>query len=166
MGSAFDYEISGKKLTLTDNKGRSVKYQKGKIEGKALIDNRDGKKYKTVTIGSKTWMAENLNYEAKGSKCYENKDENCTTYGRLYNWSTAMKACPSGWHLPSKTEYEALDKAVGGEEVAGKKLKAKSGWNKNGNGTDDFGFPAMPGGGGHSHDSFKSVLYSVRCVQD
>ncbi len=113
-----------------------------------LTDTRDGKKYKTVKIGSQTWMAENLNYDASGSKCYENNSANCAKYGRLYDWKTAMKVCPSGWHLPSKSEYEMLDKAVGGEnDVAGEKLKAKSGWNKNGNGTDEFEFSALPGGG-------------------
>jgi uncharacterized protein (TIGR02145 family) len=50
-----------------------------------------------------------------------------------------------------------LDKAVGGEKVAGKKLKAKSGWNSNGNGTDEFGFSALPGGIGRSDGSFNNV---------
>jgi uncharacterized protein (TIGR02145 family) len=88
-------------------------------------------------------MAENLNFEANGSKCYDNKPENCGKYGRLYDWNTAKEACPSGWHLPSKEEW-AIDGYVGGK--AGKKLKSKSGWNNDGNGTDDFGFSALPGG--------------------
>jgi uncharacterized protein (TIGR02145 family) len=92
-------------------------------------------------------MAENLNFEANGSKCYDNKPENCGKYGRLYDWNTAKEVCPSGWHLPSKEEW-AIDGYVGGK--AGKKLKSKSGWNNNGNkdgnGTDDFGFSALPGG--------------------
>ncbi len=129
-----------------------------KIRGKGVFtDSRDGKKYKIVKIGNQTWMAENLNYNASGSKCYENNSANCAKYGRLYNWETAKKACPSGWHLPSKIEYEVLDKAVGGEKVAGKKLKAKSGWNKNGNGTDEFGFSTLPGGIGGSDGSFGGV---------
>ena len=118
-------------------------------------DSRDGKTYKVTKIGLQTWMVENLNYDANGSKCYGNKD--CTKYGRLYNWSTALKACPSGWHLPSKSEYEMLDKAVGGENVAGKKLKAKSCWSNNGNGTDDYGFSALPGGNGSPGGSFNNV---------
>ncbi len=122
-----------------------------------LKDSRDGKKYKTVKIGNQTWMAENLNYDASGSKCHDNNSANCAKYGRLYNWSTALKACPSGWHLPSKSEYEVLDNAVGGENVAGKKLKSKSGWNDNGNGTDEYGFSALPGGLGYSDDDFGSV---------
>jgi len=117
----------------------------GSQSGGMLTDSRDGKKYKAVKIGEQTWMAENLNYDASGSKCYGNKPENCAKYGRMYNWSIAKKACPSGWHLPSKSEWEVLEEAVGGLEVAGKKLKAKSGWSSN-NGADEFGFSALPGG--------------------
>jgi uncharacterized protein (TIGR02145 family) len=133
----------------------------GEVRGGMFTDSRDGKKYKVVKIGFQTWMAENLNYAANGSKCYENNSENCVKYGRLYDWNVAMRVCPSGWHLPSKSECEKLDKAVGGENVAGKKLKAKSGWNnyegKSGNGADEFGFSALPGGSGYSDGSFFNV---------
>jgi len=122
-------------------------------------DARDGKKYKTVKIGSQIWMAENLNYEASDSKCYDNKPDNCAKYGRLYNWQTANMACPKGWHLPSKAEWAALTSAVGGAKTEGLKLKSKSGWNSNGNGTDDFGFSALPGGYGNSDGSFNYVGY-------
>lgn len=135
-----------------------------------LTDPRDGKKYKVVKIGTQTWIAENLNYEANGSKCYDNKPANCNKYGRLYNWETAKKACPSGWHLPSKEEWETLTATVGGKETAGKYLKAVSGWNDwdedqlqiegkqelPSNGEDKFGFTALPGGFGDG-DEFNSV---------
>jgi uncharacterized protein (TIGR02145 family) len=106
-------------------------------------------------------MAQNLNYNATGSKCYDNSETNCTTYGRLYTWSTAMTACPSGWHLPSDAEWTTLTDFVGGRTTAGTKLKAKSGWNnysgKSGNGTDDYGFAALPGGYGYSDGDFDNV---------
>jgi len=115
-------------------------------------DPRDKKIYKTVKIGEQVWMAENLNYEASGSKCNGNKPANCDKYGRLYNWETAMKACPGGWHLPSKAEWEILMVAVGGKifghRIAGKYLKATSGWNDyeggSGNGKDKYGFLGYP----------------------
>jgi uncharacterized protein (TIGR02145 family) len=94
----------------------------------------------------KTWMTKNLNCNVDGSVCYNNDPANCNTYGRLYSWKAANKACPKGWHLPGDAEWEALVTSVGGAETAGTKLKATSGWRDNGNGTDDFGFSALPGG--------------------
>jgi len=121
------------------------KQRKRKIKIGTFTDSRDGKIYKTVKIGEQVWLAENLAYKTKGSKCDD--DESKGKYGRLYSWRRAMKACPDGWHLPSDEEWQTLVDFVGGEEIAGKRLKAKSGWNKNGNGTDEFGFSAMPSDG-------------------
>ena len=117
-----------------------------------MTDSRDGKIYKTVKIGNQTWMAENLNYRTKkGSYCYDNKESNCDKYGRLYTWKAAMKACPSGWHLPSKEEFEVLINKVGGKVIVNQALKSTSGWDDHiegtGNGTDAYGFSALPGGG-------------------
>jgi len=66
----------------------------------------------------------------------------------LYSWTTSMTrdVCPAGWHLPSSAEWEELVTFAGGFSTAGRKLKAKSGWSNNGNGTDDYGFSALPGG--------------------
>jgi len=133
--------------------------------------------YKTVAIGSQTWMAENLNYNVSGSKCYNNLESNCDTYGRLYDWSTAMNfasscnssscssqiqfkhrgICPAGWHIPSDAEWTALTDYVG-SSTAGTKLKAVSGWSSN-SGTDQYGFSALPGGDGGSSGSFYDVGY-------
>jgi len=108
---------------------------------------------KIAKIGTQTWMAENLNRNVSGSKCYDNNSANCNMYGRLYNWATAMTVCPSGWHLPTDAEWDVLMTAVGG----GTKLKASSGWNSNGNGTNDYGFSALPGGVGGSDGGFGNV---------
>ena len=128
------------------------------------------KTYKTVKIGTQTWLAENLNYEAEGSVCYENNLDNCAKYGRLYNWETAMKVCPKGWHLPSNAEWDELLRFVDGDTnsagsygspTAGKHLKATRGWNSvkgaSGNGTDDYDFSALPGGYRYSDGSFRDV---------
>ena len=113
-----------------------------------------GKTYKTVVIGGKMWMAENLNYQtASGSWCYANNISNCDKYGRLYDWKTAKKVCPTGFHLPSRQEWNDLVNAAGGY----KKLKARSGWDINGNGTDNFGFSALPGGARDSDGRFSNA---------
>jgi len=152
-----------------------------------LTDGRDGTEYKTIGIGTQNWMAENLNYNANGSKCYDNTDANCDKYGRLYDWNTAMKSCPNGWHLPSKEEWDVLTVAVGGDKHL----------------SDIYVFSAQPGGLGDfkgyfgdigsssywwsalesnnnsayylsiSHNykyaywnsDFKSYLFSIRCLQ-
>ena len=157
-----------------------------------FCDVRDGKLYATTTIGTQVWMKENLNYNASDSKCYDNLESNCDIYGRLYNWATAMSfdascnssscssqvqskhkgVCPSGWHIPSDANWNTLINYAGGQATAGKKLKATSGWpnsyGENGNGTDNYGFSALPsgfGGGcksciGHGSDgSFEIVGY-------
>jgi uncharacterized protein (TIGR02145 family) len=117
----------------------------------SFTDPRDGQSYGTVTIGSQTWMARNLNHDSNGSVCYDNQNSYCDTYGRLYDWATAKTACPNGWHLPSDAEWDRLysyvdntwDTATGGNWTVGKKLKATNDWNEGGNGTDDYGFAAL-----------------------
>ncbi|MCL2260450.1 MAG: hypothetical protein FWC15_03740 [Fibromonadales bacterium] len=113
----------------------------------------DGVEYEAVLIGTKVWMARNLNYDGPDDDigaCYDDNTSNCVTYGRLYDWDDAQNVCPDGWHLPSDAEWTALTTAVGGTGTngltgAGDKLKAESGWANN-SGTDDFGFSALPGG--------------------
>lgn len=153
-----------------------------------LKDSRDNQVYKTVSIGTQTWMAENLNYAYKGktstfdssSFCYDDDPTNCSKYGRLYLWSAAMDSagtwstngkgcgngkfclptypvrgvCPEGWHLPTEEDFRILSRGTGAtwDERnfyyidAGKYLKSTSGWNDNGNGTDAYGFSALPAG--------------------
>ena len=146
-----------------------------------VYDKRDQKTYRTVTIGTQRWMAENLNYAyPKTSEnvadslsfCYDNDTANCAKYGRLYTWSAAMDTlstgcgygvtcsvskpvqgvCPQGWHLPDTTEWNTLSTFVakklynGKTDSVGYALKATSGWEDNGNGSDAFGFGALPAG--------------------
>ena len=144
-----------------------------------------GQTYKTVVIGTQTWMAENLNYadsaampNLKGNSwCYNNSADSCAKYGRLYTWTAAMDiassylsasaaavisapqqgVCPTGWHIPTDAEWTTLETAVGGEDTAGTKLKSTSGWSSSGNGRDAYGFSALPAGYRSYDGSFFSV---------
>lgn len=135
---------------------------------------QDGNVYKTVTIGTQTWMAENLRTTKyndgssipnvtdsdewgalkTGAYCnYNNTTDTDTiaTYGRLYNWYTVNtgKLCPTGWHVPTDIEWATLTDYLGGEGIAGNKLKETSTthWNSTNTGaTNETGFTALPGG--------------------
>jgi uncharacterized protein (TIGR02145 family) len=80
------------------------------LDGQGIFsDKRDGNEYNVVTISGVTWMAENLKYEAnEGAILFEKDPNNKPGYGLLYDWRTAIKACPSGWHLPSGEEFRRL----------------------------------------------------------
>jgi uncharacterized protein (TIGR02145 family) len=122
-----------------------------------FTDLRDGRVYKTIKIGTQVWMAENLNYEVKGffgsekSKCYDNDPKNAEKYGRLYYYHAAKEAVPPGWHLPTIEEWKTLIAFMG--DNADRKLKATNGWSPN-NGTDFYGFTALPSGRGSSDGSY------------
>lgn len=99
-----------------------------------------------------------------GMRCpYAHDEEGSALYGQLYNWyavDDARGLCPNGWHVPSDYEWENLEVYLGfsradvsiqgdrgsGELGIGTKLKASNGWEDAGNGADDFGFSALPGG--------------------
>jgi uncharacterized protein (TIGR02145 family) len=111
-----------------------------KVKG-TFVDDRDGRVYKYVIIGEQTWMAENLRYETLNTKYYNND------FGMFYNWNAANAACPLGWHLPTDAEWNVLiDFAGANGGYAVRKLKAKSGFWLSSNGTDDYGFTALPAG--------------------
>ena len=139
-------------------------------------DPRDGQTYRMVTIGSQTWMAENLNYNAFDSYCYDDDPAKCDAYGRLYTWAAAMDSagewtsngkdcgngklciptfpvrgvCPKGWHLPSIGEWLTLKKSVGQDYLDYdnfySSLLSKAGWNDDREYTDSYGFSLLPGG--------------------
>jgi uncharacterized protein (TIGR02145 family) len=144
--------------TLTPTPKPTQTYQQSIVDASGtLTDSRDRKRYKTLVIGGKRWMAENMNYKMGKSWCYSNDNSNCDKYGRLYDWKTAKTVCPAGYHLPSRQEWDNLMAAMGGKEVAGKKLKTRSGWKEHGNGTDDFGFSALPSGNRNSDGYFINI---------
>lgn len=188
-------KLSSSSVVKSSSSQKTVSSSSGKVTEPAevtvgsMTDSRNGQTYNTVTIGSQTWMAENLNYETANSYCYNNNASNCTKYGRLYTWTAAMDSagtwstngkgcgynktcsptypvrgvCPEGWHLPSQTEWETLFNAVGGQSVAGTKLKSTSGWYNSGNGTDAFAFSALPAGlrsYGYSIEGYDASFWS------
>jgi uncharacterized protein (TIGR02145 family) len=153
-GHSEDSEVFAVLKRLLDADKKITEPRDNNLEKGIFIDPRDEKKYKTVTIGKQIWMAENLNYNASDSKCYNNDPANGQKYGRLYNWETAIKSCPPGWHLPSDKEWQELVDFAGGDAIAGKKLKATSGWINNGNGTDEYGFSALSSGYCRTNGSF------------
>jgi uncharacterized protein (TIGR02145 family) len=165
----------------------------GDVEYGLLIDERDNAQYKTVVIGNKEWMAENLKYDSAGygrSYC-DTLSKNCNKYGVLYDWAAAMNigstfnanrfyfpgdydesqphkgVCPRGWHIPSDAEWNALITAVGGLSKSAAKLKSASGWKSNGNGTDDYGFKALPGGyADYSSSSSSGSPYKQKLAEE
>ncbi|MDR2582309.1 MAG: fibrobacter succinogenes major paralogous domain-containing protein [Fibromonadaceae bacterium] len=140
LGATKNNSSGGKSNNATNsNVANSSNSVKSKI-GDPFTDSRDGKQYKTVKIGEQIWMAENMNYKTGKFWCYNNENFNCEKYGLLYDWNTAMKVCPKGWKLPSRSEWNYLVQSIG-KEFAGKKLKSI-----NERGTDDFEFSALLGG--------------------
>jgi len=135
-----------------------------------IIDS-DSNVYKTVTIGTQEWMAENLSVSryrngdiipqvqgksewsklTTGAWCYYDNDfKNGNTYGKLYNWyavNDPRGIAPNGWHIPSDAEWTKLTDYLGGESVAGGKMKATTLWdNPNKGASNECGFTAFPGG--------------------
>jgi uncharacterized protein (TIGR02145 family) len=135
-----------------------------------------GYSYSTVQIGDQCWFAENLRNEN-----YENGDAipaglsdsewantgsgasaayDLEVYGRLYNWyavDDGRGLCPSGWHVPSDGEWNVLTDHLGGESVAGGKMKSTYGWVNDGNGTNSSGFTGLPGGDRNLNGNFTNA---------
>lgn len=149
------------------------------------MTDQDGNVYKTVTIGTQTWMAENLRTTkyndgtaiplvtgndawtalSTGAYCNYNNTtsiDTIATYGRLYNWYAVntSKLAPKGWHVPTDAEWTTLTDYLGGGGVAGRKLKetVTTHWNSpNTEATNETGFTALPGGGRLNYGTFFDV---------
>lgn len=111
-------------------------------------DHRDGNVYQTIGIGYQVWMSENLKYNTNEGIWIDDSDTSfVNTYGHLYDWKTACKVCPKGWHLPNNNEWEELVNFLGGESIAGSKIKDTLLWNSpNYEATNSVGFSALPSG--------------------
>ena len=134
-----------------------------------ILDERDGNVYKTIEIGTQTWIAQNMNYDTTGF-CQDDIPSNCEKYGKLYSSSVASIICPNGWELPDTSEWRTLfNYAISylNKTDAGSVLKSSRGlWFSylqddhlkscsyeqdenciNGEGTNELGFSAIPQGG-------------------
>lgn len=152
------YQVLGGNATLNSNNG-TITVIVSHAAANTLTDTRDCKTYRTVKIGTQTWMAENLNFESpSGSWCYNDIASNCTIYGRLYNWAAAKTACPTGWHLPTDAEWTTLSTYLGGDAIAGGALKSTTGWTSPNTGaTNSSGFSALPGGFRNAFGVYNSI---------
>ena len=145
---------------------------------RSQVTAQDGKPYKTVKIGNQTWMAENLNVSTyrngdtipqvqdpktwssltTGAWCYYGgKAETGARYGKLYNWyaiNDPRGLAPEGWHIPTDAEWATLTNFLGGKIESSAKIKSSKGWSQNGNGTNESGFNALPGGTRSINEAF------------
>ena len=120
----------------------TTKYLNPDIEYGEYLDVRDSQVYRTVQIGEQVWMAQNLNWNTKGSYCLANDSLNCKSKGHMYPWSIAQSACPDGWHLPDTADFAYLKfyvKQNNGGIGVGTSLKKGA--------NDIFGFSSLVNGG-------------------
>jgi uncharacterized protein (TIGR02145 family) len=125
---------------------RSAKTAAKAVKKSEVKDARDGLVYRVVKVAGLTWMGDNLNYNAEGSFCLDDDDNNCMAYGRLYPWDVAQKSCPAGFRVPTHADFEKLWTAAGADFNAGYLLKTNYGWKGDTNGNDTLKFSAMPAG--------------------
>lgn len=176
--------VQGSNQTISLNGGNAtVNLQVCNSEPGATITDIDGNVYNTVTIGSQIWMKENLkvskyrngsaiptglsdslwiNTSSGAYAIYNNNAANNTTYGKLYNWFAVADPrglCPAGWHVPTDAEWTTLENFLGGQTVAGGKMKSVSSlWQSPNTGaTNESGFSGLPGGYRYFNGSYNSI---------
>jgi uncharacterized protein (TIGR02145 family) len=164
------YNTAGKySVTLTatnaDGSATLVKSEYVTIyQNNTFTDSRDSKTYKSLTLGNDEWMVENLRFiPTSGSYVYTNISNYENVFGRVYDWATAQTIAPQGWHLPSDSEFTALIKYLGGNTVAGSKMKSGGCalWESPNKGaTNISGFNALPAGGRYS-GNFTNIYTSA-----
>ncbi|MCF0224294.1 MAG: hypothetical protein HUK20_08485 [Fibrobacter sp.] len=145
-----------------------------------FVDPRDKQVYKTIQIGDRRWMAENLRYNLDDTYCYNNSQNNCDKFGRFYDWAATARLrkmfnsheaekkrkevhdiCPEGWHVSTNEDWMKLIYFVyenNTKSDVGRSIKSKKYWSKQEDGfigTDDFGFNALPAGG--RSDNLRSI---------
>ena len=147
-------------LQVADVEGlMNLSFQMLEVDEFVLTDPRDEHQYKTVKIGEQLWMSENLQYDPiVGTWCYHDSVENCEKYGRLYSWEVAQTACPPGWKLPEKEDWDLLFSTVG--ENPGTKLRSLTGWNGGHNGTDTYGMSIKPVSYRHDYGEYTNTVDS------
>jgi len=158
-------------LTEITNVTFSTSASSGCSGGITSVTDIDGNIYPVVEIGNQCWTKENLKTTkyADGSVIpiitsdslwqdltagawanYDNSPVNDAIYGKLYNWYTvadSRNVCPAGWHVPTDAEWTILTDFLGGEEIAGGKMKTTTGWQSlNTGATNESGFSGLPGG--------------------
>lgn len=182
LSVAFEYSVYGQ-------------VKKTEIVRDSVVDNRDGRVYKMIKIGNKTWMTENLKWECQGSFLYDDIAKNLKKYGLLYTYDASRNACPAGTHLPRKQDWDSLAKVADPKEmgIAGDRLMKKTnpgfaaimGGYRNGKGkyidmesigcywgaNNTVSFNVVLGGvnfyigNSFEKDDYKNS-YSIRCVKD
>lgn len=156
-------------ITVTDNRNSTNKTITVTIIESPFgefKDTRDGRIYKTIKIGNQTWLAENLKFKpSTGYAIYNNDESLIETYGYHYSWSTAQNVAPTGWHLPSTTEWNELFEFLGGKSIAGGKLK-QTGYiywdHPNQGATNESNFSALAGGIVRSRDYSVGLGFNAR----
>jgi uncharacterized protein (TIGR02145 family) len=173
-------------LVFTNSCKKADEKEKLVTDNDTTVADKDGNVYKTVTLGTQIWMAENLkttryrNGDKIGTTtpatldihletspkyqwAYDGNENNVATYGRLYTWyavTDSRNVCPAGWHIPGKIEWTALTTFLGDESVSGGKLKetGTTHWlSPNSGATNESGYSALPGGGRDSYGGFFDI---------